>query len=131
MVIVMMKTTMLLANLMVEIVVLTLWKIGICTAVNVPVYLVMPQLVSLEYHNGLVIASVMMKTTTLFVDLMVEIAATIILLTGTSFVMIVNACLTLMMAMAVAKEKEKAKAREKEKEKDFSNDYYSFLCYVI
>merc|ERR1719431_690549 len=92
MVIVMMKTTMLLANLMVEIVVLTLWKIGICTAVNVPVYLAMPQLVRLEYLTGLEMTSVMMKTIMLCVDSMAEIAVHHMhIQIGIGIAMIVNA----------------------------------------
>merc|ERR1719219_1869945 len=74
MVSVMMKTTTLIANLMVEIVVIMMRQIGIGTAVNVPVLLVMPQLVKLEYLTGLEMTSVTMKTITLCVDSMAEIA---------------------------------------------------------
>jgi hypothetical protein len=51
----------------------------------------MLQLVKLEYLTGLEIITVMMKTTTLCVDLMVEIAATMIWQIGIGIAMIVNA----------------------------------------
>ena len=57
----------------------------------VPVLLVMLQLVKLEYLTGLEIITVMMKTTMLCVDLMVEIAATMIWQIGIGIAMIVNA----------------------------------------
>merc|ERR1712025_1441764 len=94
MVSVMMKTTMLLANLMVEIVIM-MRQIGIGTAVNAPVYLAMPQLVRLEYLTGLEMTSVTMKTITLCVDSMAEIAVHLMQspTDGIGTAMIVNACL--------------------------------------
>merc|ERR1719225_1562007 len=88
-----MKIIMLNANLMVEIVAIIAWKTGTFIAVIVPVSLVMPPLVRLEYHTGLEMISAMMKTTMLCVDLMVVIA---VHLTpdqpdGTGIAMIVNA----------------------------------------
>ena len=57
--------------------------------------LVMPQLVKLEYHTGLEITSVMMKTITLCVDSMAEIAVHLMQSPsdGIGTAMIVNACL--------------------------------------
>ena len=52
----------------------------------------MPQLVRLEYHTGLEIITVMMKTTMLCVDLMVEIAVAIPWKIGIIIAMIVNVC---------------------------------------
>ena len=57
----------------------------------VPVLLVMHQLVKLECLTELEIITVMMKTTTLCVDLMVEIVATMIWQIGIGIAMIVNA----------------------------------------
>merc|ERR1719219_2264418 len=71
MVSVMMKTTTLLANLMVEIVVIMMGQIGIGTAVNVSA---MFHHLHLALIVGLKMVIVMMKTITLRVDLMAEIA---------------------------------------------------------
>merc|ERR1712048_1455752 len=58
----------------------------------VSVMLVMPQLVKLEYHTGLEITSVMMKTITLCVDSMAEIAVHLMQAPiGIGIAMIVNA----------------------------------------
>merc|ERR1719464_1684359 len=86
----MMKITAQLVSLMVEIAAIMICQTGIGIVVIVPVLLVMHQLVKLEYLTGLEIITVMMKTTMLCVDLMVEIAATMIWQIGIGIVMIVN-----------------------------------------
>merc|ERR1712179_341216 len=87
----MMKITAQLVSLMVEIAAIMICQTGIGIVGIVPVLLVMLQLVKLEYLTGLEIITVMMKTTMLCVDLMVEIAATMIWQIGIGIAMIVNA----------------------------------------
>merc|ERR550539_1941023 len=87
----MMKITAQLVSLMVEIAAIMICQTGIGIVVIVPVLLVMLQLVKLEYLTGLEIITVMIKTTMSCVDLMVEIAATMIWQTGIGIAMIVNA----------------------------------------